>query len=94
MAEKFVINARIETIEEVEADITIKVHKESFLHKLSLRLINPYKSDIGKISKNLLDKTNKILILNTIVNQCKSTTTVIDWFENVPNKKTIPLHTA
>ena len=55
-----------------------------FPHKLSFRLINPSKSDIGKISKKLLDK---ILVLNTNVNQLKNTKTVIDWFKNVTNKE-------
>ena len=74
-------------MEETEAYITFKDHKEGFPHKLSFRLINPSKSDIGKISKNLLDKINKILMLNTNVNQWKNTTTAIDWFKNVANKK-------
>ena len=54
---------------------------------MSFRLINPSKSDIGKISKKLLDKINKILIRNSKVNQWKNITTVIDWFKNVTNKK-------
>ena len=58
-----------------------------FPYKLSFRLINPSKSDIGTISKKLLDKINKILTLNTNVNQWKKTTTFIDWFKNVTNKK-------
>ena len=74
-------------MEETGAYITVKDHKEDFPHKLSFRLINPCKSDIGKISKNLLDKINKILILSTNVNQWKNTTTVTDWYKNVANKK-------
>ena len=49
--------------------------------------MNPFKSDVGKISKNLLYKINKILILKTNVNQWKNNETVIDWFKNVVNKK-------
>ena len=73
-------------MEETEAYITVKDYKEGFPHKLPFRLINPSKSDIGKISKKLLDKTNKILILNTIVNQWKNSTPVIDWFKNMAIK--------
>ena len=69
LAEKLAIDDRIEKIEETEAYITVKDHKEGFPHKLSFRLMNFSKYDIGKISKNLLDKINKILILNTNVNQ-------------------------
>ena len=49
--------------------------------------MNPFKSEVGKISKNLLYKINKILILKTNVNQWKNNETVIDWFKNVVNKK-------
>ena len=78
---------RIEKMEETEAYITVKDHKEGFPHKLSFRLINPSKFDKGKISKNLLDNINEILILTTNVNQWKNTTTVTDQFKNIANKK-------
>ena len=56
-------------------------------HRLSFRLINPSKSDIG-ISKTLLDKINKILIATQYhINQWKSTKTVSDWFKNLADKK-------
>ena len=44
---------------ESESYITIKDHKEDFTLKVSCRLINPSKSDIGKISKYVLDKVNQ-----------------------------------
>ena len=78
LAEKLAIDDRIEKMEETEAYITVKDHKDGFPHKLSFGLINPSKFDIGKISKKLLEKIKKILILNTNVNQSKNTTTVID----------------
>ena len=49
------INDRIEKVLETEAHITIKDHKEGFPHEMSFRLLNPSESDIGKISKNILD---------------------------------------
>ena len=78
LAEKLAIDDRIEKMEETEAYITVKDHKDGFPHKLSFCLIKPSKSDIGKISKKLLEKIKKIVILNTNVNQSKNTTTVID----------------
>ena len=57
MAEKLVIDDRIEKMEKTEAYITVKYHEEGFSHKLLFHLINPFKSDIGKIRKNL-DKIN------------------------------------
>ena len=78
LAEKLAIDDRIEKMEETEAYITVKDHKDGFPHKLSFCLIKPSKSDIGKISKKLLEKIKKIVILNTNVNQSKNTTTVTD----------------
>ena len=78
LAEKLAIDDRIEKMEETEAYITVKDHKDGFPHELSFCLTNPSKSDIGKISKKLLEKIKKIVILNTNVNQSKNTTTAID----------------
>ena len=72
---------------ETEAYITVKDHKVVFPHKLSFRLLNPSKSDIGKISENILDRINKSLIAFTNANQWKNTSSVIDWFKNIPNKR-------
>ena len=72
---------------ETEAYITIKDQKEGFPNNLSFRLLNPSKSDIGKISKNFLDRINKSLIAFTLANQWKNTSSVIGWFKNIPNKR-------
>ena len=71
---------------ENEAYITIKDHKEDFPNKISCRLINPSKSDIGKISKQILDKINFKIISETKSNQWKNSTSVIEWFNNIQNK--------
>ena len=39
--------------------ITLKAHKDNFMNKPMLRLINPAKNEIGKISKGILDEINK-----------------------------------
>ena len=65
LAENLAIDDRIKKMKETSACIPVKDHKEGFLNKLSLHLNSPSKSDIGKISKNILDKINQILILNT-----------------------------
>ena len=71
-------------MQETEAFITVKDHKEGFPHTLSLRFINPSKSDIGKISKSILDKINKAIVSTTSVNQWKNTS---KWFKNIPEKR-------
>ena len=42
---------RMEVYAEKEAFITLKDHKEDFRNKPTCRLINPAKSNVGKISK-------------------------------------------
>ena len=78
---------RIEKMQESESYITVKDHKEDFPHRLSCRLINPSKSDIGKISKYVLDKINQKLRSVTEVNQWKNSHSVIEWFKNIRNKR-------
>ena len=51
----------------------------------SFQLINPSKSDIGRMSKKILDKINKIVILETNVNQWKNRNSVISWFKRLQN---------
>ena len=61
-------------------------HLEDFPHKLSCPLIYPSKSDIGKISKHVLNKVNQKLLSVTEVNQWKNSHSVIEWFKNIRNK--------
>ena len=42
---------------EYEAYITIKDHKKDLPKKIACRLINPSQSDIERISKQILDKS-------------------------------------
>ena len=87
IAEKFSIDDRIEKLKEVQAYVTIKDHKEKFPHLKSFRLINPSKSEIGKISKKILDKINSNIRIATKVDQWKNTKDVINWFNNIKHKK-------
>ena len=74
-------------MQESESYITVKDHKEDFPHRLSCRLINPSKSDIGKISKYVLDKIYQKLRSVTEVNQWKNSHSVTEWFKNIRNKR-------
>ncbi len=62
------IGDRIEQMKKREAFISLKHHKENFENNPKCRLINPAKSESGKLSKIILDKINsnlrKILNLN------------------------------
>ena len=68
------------------AFITLKDHKKNFRSKPSCRLINPYKNEIRKISKIVLEKINKKLLKELDSNQWKNTDDVICWFRNIPSK--------
>ena len=86
ITEKFHIDDRIETTATKEAFITFKDHKDNFENKPTRRLVNPSKREIGKISKQILEHINKKLLNVTKVNQWKNTSSVLQWFKNLPNK--------
>ena len=74
-------------MEESEACITVKDHKEDFPQKPSFRLINPSHSELGKVSKRILDNINKHIIEHTKVNQWKNSASVIEWFKAIKDKQ-------
>ena len=80
IANRLDLEDRIEKLQENKSYITIKDHKDDFL-------INPSKSDIGKISKVIIDKINTKLLEVYKVNQWKNTQSVIDWYINIRGKR-------
>ena len=69
-----------------EAYVTYKDHKDDWVNNPQVRLINPSKSDIGKISKTILDRVTKIIRVNENLPQWKSTINVLNWFELIQEK--------
>ena len=67
--------------------ITIKDQKENFTNHPMTRLKTPYKNEIGRISKHILDQINSKLVSKLRVNEWKNAISVIKWFENINNKK-------
>ena len=63
------LDDRVERLQETEACITVKDHKDEFPNKTPCRLINPSKTSIGKISKIILDKVNKRVVTSTKIRQ-------------------------
>ena len=80
------IEERVDAMQESNAYITIKDHKPRFPNKIDCRLINPAKSNLGKISKVILDKINSPLLKSTMINQWVNTKQVIDWFIKIEDK--------
>ena len=87
IAEKIDLADRIEVSASRDSFITLKDHKPDFINNPTCRLINPSKSEIGVISKNILDRINKEVIQATKVNLWKSTNNTIEWFKAIPEKE-------
>ena len=68
---------RIEVYGEARAFITLKDHKENFENAPKCRLINPAKTNIGKISKQILQKINREVREKTELTQWQSTGEVL-----------------
>ena len=77
----------MECYSDQNAFITLKDHKENFRNSTKCRLINPSKSEVGLISKKYLRNIISEVKEKTCVNEWRNTSTVIDWFKNVGNKK-------
>ena len=67
--------------------ITLNDHKPNFLNNPRVRLLNPAKNEIGRISKSILDRINTSLRNLIKVNRWKDTREVIEWFKNITNKQ-------
>ena len=81
------IDNRTERIAKQQAFITLKDHKENFTNKPTCRLINKAKSEIGIVSKKILEKINNSVRQQTSLNQWKNSTAVINWFTNITEKQ-------
>ena len=80
------LDDRINIAAKNEAFITLKDHKDNFNNNPKCRLINPRKSEIGKISKRILEKINTKIRDKTKLNQWKNTQEVINWYKNINEK--------
>ena len=88
IAEKLGLDDRIDSLATKDSFITLKDHKPNFHNNPTCRLINPSKSEIGIISKKILQRINSQILKYTNLNQWKNTDPVITWFKNMPNKST------
>ena len=63
--------------------ITLNDHKENLLNNPTVRLINPVKNELGRISKAILDNINKRLCTSLNINKWKNTASIIEWFKRI-----------
>ena len=87
LTQQLKIANRVEIIAEKSAYITIKDHKPDFPDTIKCRLINPCKSNVGLITKQILDKINYDIKSRLNLNQLKNTSEAILWFKAINNKK-------
>ena len=66
----------------------MKDHKPNFTTNPTYQLINPSKSETGKISKHILDNINTQLANKLQLNQWKNTKAVTNWFIAIPKNNT------
>ena len=78
---------RIDVNAESTCFITIKDHKIFFLNQPQVRLSNPAKNELGRISKAILYNMNMKLFEATKINQCKNTVSAIKWINSLKDKR-------
>ena len=80
-----------------EAFVTIKDHSKKFrtepVNNKPVRLINPSKTDMGKVSRIRLQVINNIIRERTGLNQWQSTQQALRWFNGLSNKQKIQFFT-
>ena len=86
IAKKLQLDDRVNATAKREAFITLKDHKPNFANNPTCRLINPAKSEIGKVSKQILDRINTSMVSELGLNQWKNTKAVLNWFNSIENK--------
>ena len=80
LAQHLKIEDRMEQHTATPAFITLKDHKDNFSTDTKCRLINPAKSNLGIVSKKLLEKFIKQIKTNSGHNLWKSSAEVLNWF--------------
>ena len=68
------------------AYIRLKDHKKNFRNNTKCRLINPSKSEVGRVSKKYLNDIIADVSRKTEVNQWRNTARVINCFKNLSDK--------
>ena len=85
-ANKLKLDDRIEGMALKSSFLTIKDHKEGFPAHISYRLISPTNSNLGVITKSMMQKINLRIKEATQLNLCRSTKEAISWFANLQEK--------
>ena len=76
----------VESIAEKEAFIGMKDHKPNFMNRPTCRLISPSKSELGHVSKVILNRAVNYVVKATRVKLWKSKREVLSWYQNYREK--------
>ena len=88
ISERLDLSDRIDIMAKRDAFITLKDHKPNFTNSPTCQLISPTKSEIGRISKQILQKIVKNVATATKVNLWRNTQSVLEWFNGIKEKQT------
>ena len=80
------LDDRIQRFTTNDCFITLKDHKDNFKNSPKCRLINPSKSELGKVSKNITQRIVSDIVTKKELNLWKKTSDVTDWFEVMSKK--------
>ena len=86
ITENITLDDHTESLAQTPAFITLKDHKQNFRTSHPCHLINPSKSELGKVSKVILENVTKNLVKSLKVNQWRNMDSVINWFNTIENK--------
>ena len=86
-ASKLQIVDRLGEIEKKGAYILFKDNKQNFQDKKQTRQINPTKTELGLVSKDLIQRFTSRLLRSPKYNLWKNSMDTIDWFKNIKNEK-------
>ena len=91
IAKKLEIADRVECMAEKPAYITLKDHKENFNINPKCHLINPAKSELGKVSKTIVENINKTVREKLHCNQWRNRQMLLIGSKILPTKGIIYL---
>ena len=82
-AKKLDIEDRVEKFIEADAYITVKDHKTSFPNRIECRLLNPAKSNLGRVTSKMLKEAISSIKKKTGLNLWTNSGEVTDWFSGI-----------
>ena len=86
IAQKLGLDNKIDALAKNQSFVTLKDHKPNFSNNPTCRLINPSKSEIGIVAKEILERINTKVVSSISLNQWKNNESVIERYKKIPNK--------